>query len=136
MQIYFVNKRYVKSNVIRVALEKAFKGYIVSGKFPFCILFLEIPLDFVDVNVHPAKTEVRFGDEKLIYSLVYNAVKDALYSLSAKEFPEFKSRESLKLSDISLQKSVFKSKATKNSTKNTGIWSQINKKVNDDLISK
>ncbi len=134
MQIYFVNKRYVKSNVIRVALEKAFKGYIVSGKFPFCILFLEIPLDFVDVNVHPAKTEVRFGDEKLIYSLVYNAVKDALYSLSTKDFPEFKSRERLKLSDISLQQSDFKSNAKKNATKNTDIWSQINKKVNVSKI--
>ena len=134
MQIFFVNKRYVKSNVIRVALEQAFKGNIVSGKFPFCILFLEIPLDFVDVNVHPAKTQVRFGDEKLIYSLVYNAVQDRLYSLNKKEFPKFKSKENLTLKDVSLEKSDLKIDKMKSNIQKTNAWSKIVKAVNKGTL--
>ncbi len=90
-QIFFVNKRYIKSNTVRSALEEAYKGYSMVGKFPSGILYLKVPYDSLDVNVHPAKTEVRFDNEKIIYSLVYYAVKNTLNSLLSNSFTSPKS---------------------------------------------
>ena len=77
-QNFFVNRRFVKTRTAMVALEEAFKGSAMIGKFPGCVLNLEIPPETVDVNVHPAKTEVRFVSEKEIFDLVYYGVKSAL----------------------------------------------------------
>ena len=82
-QIFFINKRYVKSNIIKTALEESYKGLSMIGKFPSCVLYLDLPFDFLDVNVHPAKTEVKFNNDKLIYNLVYYAAKNALNSLNS-----------------------------------------------------
>ena len=73
MQTFFVNKRYVKSVVFLSAIENAYKNSIMIGKYPACVLFVEMPFETVDVNVHPAKTEVRFFDEKRVFEAVYNA---------------------------------------------------------------
>lgn len=78
MQIFFVNKRYVKNVVFLSALEAAYKNSIMVGKFPGCVLFVDLPFEAVDVNVHPAKTEVRFYDEKRIFDCIYNGVLSAL----------------------------------------------------------
>ncbi|MGN0641653.1 MAG: DNA mismatch repair endonuclease MutL [Huintestinicola sp.] len=78
MQTFYINGRYVKSVTCMCALEEAYRNTIMEGKFPACVLFLDIPPGIVDVNVHPAKTEVRFADEKLIYDTIYFAVKNAL----------------------------------------------------------
>ncbi len=78
MQNFFINNRYVKSITCMVALEEAYKNSIMTGKFPACVLNIKLSPSFVDVNVHPAKTEIRFSDEKLIYELMYFAVKNAL----------------------------------------------------------
>ena len=78
MQNFFVNKRYIKNKTIYVALEEAYKGSIMAGKHPYCALFIELPFETVDVNVHPAKTEVRFSDEKRILDAVYYAVKNSI----------------------------------------------------------
>ena len=77
-QNFFVNRRFVKTRTAMAALEEAFKGSAMIGKFPGCVLNLEIPPETVDVNVHPAKTEVRFVSEKEIFDLVYYDVKSAL----------------------------------------------------------
>ncbi|MBR3935829.1 MAG: DNA mismatch repair endonuclease MutL, partial [Oscillospiraceae bacterium] len=77
-QNFFVNRRYVKTRTAMAALEEAFKGSAMIGKFPGCVLNIEIPPETVDVNVHPAKTEVRFVSEKEIFDLVYYGVKSAL----------------------------------------------------------
>ncbi len=77
-QNFFVNRRFVKTRTAMAALEEAFKGSSMIGKFPGCVLNLEIPPETVDVNVHPAKTEVRFVSEKEIFDLVYYGVKSAL----------------------------------------------------------
>ena len=77
-QNFFVNRRYVKTRTAMAALEEAFKGSSMIGKFPGCVLNLEIPPETVDVNVHPAKTEVRFVSEKEIFDLVYYGVKSTL----------------------------------------------------------
>ena len=78
MQFFFLNGRLVKSITAQSALEQAYKNAIMVGKFPACVLNIEAPLSSVDVNVHPAKTEVRFENEKKIFDAVYFAVKSAI----------------------------------------------------------
>ena len=75
MQYFYINGRYVRNRTMMAAMETAFKGTTMQGKFPGGILLLEMPADLVDVNVHPAKTEVRFARENDIFDLVYHAVK-------------------------------------------------------------
>ena len=76
--IFYVNKRVVKDKVLLKALKQAYSGKILSREYPCGVLFLEIPPHDVDVNVHPAKMEVRFRDESYIFSLVYKGVTSAL----------------------------------------------------------
>ncbi len=83
MQFFFINSRFVKNRTIMAALEQAYKGMAMHGKFPGGILFLSMPPELVDVNVHPAKTEVRFAKEQEIFGLVYRAVKDTLQQQQA-----------------------------------------------------
>ncbi|WP_326974508.1 DNA mismatch repair endonuclease MutL [Caproicibacter sp. BJN0012] len=78
MQNFFINGRYVRTRTASVALEEAFKGSLMVGKIPACVLHLEIPLGTVDVNVHPTKMEVRFINEKPVFDAVYHGVKTAL----------------------------------------------------------
>ena len=78
MQIFFVNKRFVKSVVFLSALEAAYKNSIMVGKYPACVLFVDMPYESVDVNVHPAKTEVRFFEEKKVFDCVYYGTLSAL----------------------------------------------------------
>ena len=77
-QNMFINGRYVKSKTVMAALEKAFTSYIAPERFPVCALFLDIHPATVDVNVHPAKLEVKFSDERVIFESVYYAVRSAL----------------------------------------------------------
>lgn len=78
MQTFFVNGRYVKSVTARTALEEAFKHSVMVGKFPACVLNLSIPFTETDINVHPAKIEVRFTNERPVFDAVYYGVKSAL----------------------------------------------------------
>ena len=77
-QFFFVNGRQVKSRLMMAALEEAYKNQRMVGRFPGCVLHLETKLNAVDVNVHPAKTEVKFGNERQVFSAVYHAVLSAL----------------------------------------------------------
>ncbi len=77
-QNFYINNRYIKSMTCMVALEEAYKNSIMTGKFPACVLMLDIPPGLIDVNVHPTKIEVRFSDERLIYNSVFFAVKNGL----------------------------------------------------------
>ncbi len=77
-QNFFINGRYVRSVTCACALEEAYKNLVMTQKFPACVLFLKIDPQTVDVNVHPAKAEVRFSDEKCVFNAVYFAVKNAL----------------------------------------------------------
>lgn len=78
MQHFFVNGRYIKSKLMGAALEEAYKNQIITGKYPSCALFIDLPLNLVDVNVHPAKTEVKFAEEKPVFEAIYIACKNAL----------------------------------------------------------
>ena len=77
-QIFFVNKRYIKDKALSSAAEKAYKGMIPIGKFSFLVLNIEMNPSKVDVNVHPAKLEVRFEEENVVFKAVYHAIKDTL----------------------------------------------------------
>lgn len=77
-QYFYINNRIVKSKTAMAALEQAYKNTIMVGRFPACVLNIELNPAQVDVNVHPAKTEVRFANEKPIFDLVYYAVKTAI----------------------------------------------------------
>ena len=77
-QIFFVNKRYIKDKALTAATEQAFKGMIPIGKFGFVILNINMDPSKVDVNVHPAKLEVRFEEENKIFQAIYHAIKDTL----------------------------------------------------------
>ena len=78
MQFFFLNGRFIKTGTGSAALSEAYKHAIMSGKHPACVLNITVPNQLVDVNVHPAKIEVRFANEKAIFSAVYYAVKNTL----------------------------------------------------------
>lgn len=78
MQTVFVNGRYVKSKTVQAALEEAFRSFIPRGRFPGCVLFVDLMPELTDVNVHPAKTEIKFASERDVFRAVYYAVKNAL----------------------------------------------------------
>lgn len=78
MQNFFVNNRYIRSRTMMAAVEEGFRGFCPTGKFPACVLFCDIDLRLVDVNVHPAKLEIKFSDERRVFDSIYFAVKNAL----------------------------------------------------------
>ena len=90
MQTFFVNGRPVKSRILMAALEEAYRNQIMVGKFPSCVLHLDFPAHLVDVNVHPAKTEVKFLNEKNIFDCVHYGVLGALNQTPDRPQMQFK----------------------------------------------
>ena len=99
-QNFFINKRFIKSKTAMAALEQAFSSYIPTEKFPCCVLDIGVSPRAVDVNVHPAKLEVKFSNEKPIFDAIYYTVKNALedditrpsFEMEKIKQPEFKNR--------------------------------------------
>ena len=145
---FFVNGRYIKSRVLEEAVEEAFYGYVMKGKFPFCVISLEIEPELIDINVHPAKTEIRFKDENLVYETVMNIVKNKLAELDnsvvvslktsieerleAKEELEERREESAKAPDAMLSPNKFLDKKKEN--KELDNLKEINKEETEDII--
>ena len=77
-QLFFVNGRFVKSQLLAAAVEEAYRNRLLKGKFPGCVLHITLPVSEVDVNVHPAKTVVKFLSDKAVFDAVHYTVKDAL----------------------------------------------------------
>jgi DNA mismatch repair protein MutL len=77
-QFFFVNQRFIKSPYLHHAVKTAFEGLLPPNTFPFYVLFIEITPDRIDVNVHPTKTEIKFDDERMVYSILTAAIKRAL----------------------------------------------------------
>ena len=77
-QLFFVNGRLVKSQLLSAAVEEAYRNRLLKGKFPGCVLHITLPVSEVDVNVHPAKTVVKFLSDKTVFDAVHYTVKDAL----------------------------------------------------------
>ncbi len=78
LQNFFINERYIKSGTMAAGLEEGFKSFCPIGKFPACVLFLKIDFDKVDINIHPAKLEVKFTAERQVFEAVMYAVRNAL----------------------------------------------------------
>ena len=91
LQTFFVNNRPVKSKILVAALEEAYRNQIMVGKFPACVLHLTLPAAAVDVNVHPAKTEVKFLSEKAVFDCVHYGVLGALNKQPDRPQVQFKS---------------------------------------------
>ena len=87
MQVFFVNGRFIKSQLLTAALEEGYRNQIMKGKFPGCVLSVTLPVTAVDVNVHPAKTQVKFAREREVFDAVYHTVLDALDSRGAANAP-------------------------------------------------
>ena len=77
-QLFFCNGRSIKSQLLQAAVEQAYQNSLLSGRYPACVLYLELSPGSVDVNVHPAKTEVKFSQERRVFDLVYHSVQAAL----------------------------------------------------------
>ena len=94
LQTFFVNNRPVKSKLLITALEEAYRNQIMVGKFPACVLHLTLPANAVDVNVHPAKTEVKFLSEKAVFDCVHYGVLGALNKQTDRPQVQFQSKPS------------------------------------------
>ena len=86
-QVFFVNGRFVKSQLLQAALEEAYRNRLLKGKFPGCVVHITMPMDMVDVNVHPAKTVVKFVSDKAVFDAFYYTVRDALDGENKPEAP-------------------------------------------------
>ena len=106
MQHFFVNDRYIKSRSGAAALNEAYKNSVMVGKYPACVLFLTVSPETVDVNVHPAKTEVRFSNEKAVFDAIYYAVKNALSADRSR--PAVKLPQNTAVSSVRPEKSVLR----------------------------
>jgi len=78
MQYFYINGRFIKSQILSVAFERAYKNLIMTGKYPSCVLNINMSPNLFDINVHPSKIEVRFFDEKKVFSILYSSIKSAL----------------------------------------------------------
>ena len=120
-QIFFVNKRYIKDKMLSGATEKAFKGLIPIGKFGFVILNIDMEPSKVDVNVHPAKLEVRFEEENKVFKAIYHAIQDTLLKSELIASPEKEIEDRKEIVEEVKQSSVFGNLFRRNPTNVTPI---------------
>ncbi len=99
---FFINGRYIKSEIVQSAVEQAYKTKLMGGKFPFYIIKMAVEPNFVDVNVHPTKLEVRFADEDEVYNTIYEGVENLLKLENI--IPETPLTDKPKLTDITNDK--------------------------------
>lgn len=109
MQNFFINKRFVKSRTAMAAIEEACKGSVMVGKFPACVINIDIAFEAVDVNVHPAKIEVRFVNERPVFDAVYHAVKSALHAGDTRKNAVFtQQKQQVRVNPFELAQKVFR----------------------------
>lgn len=96
---FYINRRYIKSRTASAAIEQAYTSYMASEKFPVCVLFLSLNPNRVDVNVHPAKLEVKFSNEKPVFEAVYYAVKQTLEENTARPEIVVQKNNGMRMSD-------------------------------------
>ena len=77
-EIFFVNGRFIKSRILSSAVEESYKAFLMQHRFPFVVLYLDIPSELIDVNVHPAKTEIKFLEERSVYDTVHKTVLEGI----------------------------------------------------------
>lgn len=82
LQIIFVNGRYISSKLIKEAINSAYKSLLINNRFPICFLYIDLPPNKVDINIHPSKTEVRFNEENKVKGFIYSAIKDSVLNVN------------------------------------------------------
>ncbi len=127
MQYVFLNGRYVKSGTVCAALEQAYKNSVMVGRYPACVLHLSVPYSAVDINVHPAKTEVRFSDEKRIFDCVYYGVVSSIRA--ADERPEISMKKPQSMVGERMTAKEFKQTVLPEITANFKDEKEIDKKL-------
>ncbi len=98
-QSIFVNKRYVKSKFITAAVENAFKSFLTVNSYPFFVIFIDIFPEYIDVNVHPTKSEVKFKDERAMFKTIFDAVHEAIKGELKESFTNFFNKEDINIYD-------------------------------------
>ena len=138
-QMFFVNKRYIKDKVLTGATEKAFKGMIPLGKYGFVILNIDMDPSKVDVNVHPAKLEVRFQEENKIFKAIYHSIQETLLKAELISAPEKEVEDTKEAVEEVKKSNVFgnlfarkeNNEFTQNQTRNL-VEEMYNAKNNED----
>lgn len=140
-QSTFVNKRYIKNRSLAIAVEQAFKSFSTVSKFPFFILFIEIYPEYIDVNIHPTKAEIKFNDERMIFKKIFGAVHTALKNEVFDTFSIDNNKENEKTNTIpSFEEIQFKIKEEEekvklaNYTANKAMDEGINLTKNNESI--
>ncbi len=113
MQHFFINERSVRSKTLTTALEAAFTSYLESQKYPSCVLNIQISTSLVDVNIHPAKLEVKFSDEKSVFDAVYSAVRGTLVSSVSRPVLAFTEQKIREEGNLQNEKDLPKGEQTK-----------------------
>ena len=89
-QSIFVNNRYIKNKTIIAAVENAFKSFSVINKFPFVVIFIDLPPELVDVNIHPTKAEIKFNDERAVFKVIFDTIHSVLREDALNKFNSVK----------------------------------------------
>ena len=124
-QLFFVNKRFVRDKILSGAIEKAFKGLLPIGKYGFVVLNLDMPPIDVDVNVHPAKLEVRFQDENKIFKAVYHAIQDTLLKSELVENVNNEKKEIAEVQKIESYEENSKNQNLENTNRMSGLFKKF-----------
>lgn len=119
-QFFFCNGRCIRSALLQAAVEQAYKNTLLTGRFPACVLWLEISPSAVDVNVHPAKTEVRFRDEKKVFDSVYYAARAALENEAGRREIKLEKQKPAKSASAAPSGDFFKSMSSSEFLKSQG----------------
>lgn len=134
MQYFFINGRMVKLKTVMAALEQAYKNCIMVGRFPACVLHIEMNTALVDVNVHPAKIEVRFVNERPVFDLIYYGVKSAIENGDTVKEAAFNNRaEQIYSSVMGQSGSSFSSKADFFKRKDESVQTKFVQKPREDF---
>ena len=134
MQYFFVNGRYVRSVICLTALEEGYRGSIMTGKFPACVLNITMPPELCDVNVSPSKTEIRFADEKQIFDLLNFGTKNAILNADNRREIKLEKKQPEPLSQVkSLEERVEKAICATTADK---YKEKIAETLNDERILK
>ena len=133
MQNFFINNRYVISKTAMAAITEACKGVVMVGKFPSCVLNIELSYNAVDVNVHPTKLEVRFVNERPVFDAVYHAVKTALQD-GEQRIEASLNKPKTRINPFELAQKVFRERDEQPAPPKTPVKKQTLKDQSDELL--
>lgn len=119
LENYFINKRYIKSNIVNRAIEEGYKTFVMQHKFPFTALFIELPLDKCDVNVHPTKMEFKYDNERALFEAVTKAVREALSFKELIPKAEYENNKSKVIKSVERPAEPYETRRVINTPSNT-----------------